>query len=105
MDANGLRFWLLADARHWRARSHALWDDKCRVLRLPSERTLPAPADPMAALAAATSALEAIPRAVDVQGTVAYWNAAANAVVARSHLPGEAVTLALAAAPSDMLVG
>ena len=87
MDANGQHFWLLADARHWRQRSHAEWDEECRVLHLASERSLPAPADPSAALAAATSALERVPRAVDSLGGVAYWNATAGAIVSRSHLP------------------
>lgn len=105
MDANGLRFWLLADARHWRARSHCTYDSACAVLRLASERTLPPPADPTAALAAAASALEVIPRAIDGQGAVAYWNAGANAVVARSYLPNEAITLPLDATPSDIAVG
>lgn len=105
MDANGLGFWLLADARHWRARSHVVWDRECRVLRLASERSLPPPSDPSAALSAAGSALEAIPRALDGQGAVAYWNAAASAVVARSYLPHEAITLPLPATPSDLAVG
>ena len=105
MDANGLRFWLLADARHWRTRTHVVWDAECRVLRLASERSLPAPSDPSAALAAASSALEEIPRAVDAQGAVAYWNLTASAVVARSYLPDEAITLPLEATPSDLVVG
>jgi len=71
MDANGLRFWLLGDARHWRATSHAVWDTHCQVLRLASERTLPAPADAAAAHAAANSAREAVPRTADGQGAVA----------------------------------
>ena len=65
MDANGLRFWMLADAGHWPTRAHAVWDSECRTLQLASERSLPAPADPSAAFAAANSALERIPRAVD----------------------------------------
>lgn len=105
MDANGLRFWLLADARHWRTRSHCVYDSACGVLRLASERSLPAPADPTAALAAASSALEVIPRAIDGQGAVAYWNAGTNAVVARSYLPDEAITLPLDATPRDIAVG
>ena len=30
MDANGLRFWLLADAAHWPSRSHTAWHAECR---------------------------------------------------------------------------
>jgi phage tail-like protein len=105
MDANGQRFWLLGDARHWRFRSHVVWDGECRVLRLASERTLAPLADAAASFAAANTALENIPRAVDSQGAVAHWDVAANAVVARSHLPGEAIALALEATPSDLAVG
>lgn len=105
MDANGLRFWLLGDARHWRRRAHAVWDADCHVLRLASERSLPAPADPTAALATASSALERIPRTVDSLGGVAWWNPGAGAIVARSHLPDEAVSLPLPSTPSDIVVG
>jgi phage tail-like protein len=46
-----------------------------------------------------------VPRAVDELEGVAYWNAGAGAIVARSHLPGEAMPLALAEAPTDLAVG
>ena len=105
MDTNGLRFWLLGDASHWRRRAHAVWDADCHVLRLASERSLPAPADPTAALATATSALERVPRTVDSLGGVAWWNPGAGAIVARSHLPDEAVSLPLPSTPSDIVVG
>ena len=45
MDANGLRFWLLADAAHWPARAHTAWHAECGTLRLASERRLTAPVD------------------------------------------------------------
>jgi phage tail-like protein len=105
MDANGQRFWLLADARHWRSRAHVVWDDACRVLRLAAERSLGIPPDAAASFAVANNALEQVPRAVDAQGAVAHWNQAANAIVARSHLPDEAITLSLEAAPTDLAVG
>src|SRR5262245_22682933 len=38
MDANGLRFWLLADARHWRLGDGATYDVEHRCLRLDSRR-------------------------------------------------------------------
>jgi phage tail-like protein len=104
MDANGLRFWLLADAAHWPSRSHTTWHAGCRTLRLASERRLAAPVDP-AAFAAANTAVEAVPRAADVHGAVARWDAAAGAIVVRSHLPDEAVRLPLPEAPSDLCVG
>ncbi|WP_341679309.1 phage tail protein [Niveibacterium sp. SC-1] len=105
MDANGLRFWLLADDRHWRSRSHVSWDAECKVLRLASERVLPPPADPAAAFAAANAAVDRVPRALDASGCVATWDAAANAVVVRSALPGEAILLALGETPTDLIVG
>lgn len=105
MDANGLRFWMLADAGHWPARAHAVWDAGCRTLQLASERSLPAPADPSAAFAAANSALERIPRAVDQFDAVAYWDEAAGAIAVKSHLPDPAVALPLGQRPSDLCVG
>lgn len=103
MDANGQHFWLLAEDADWRTRRHVRWDARCRALCLASERRLSAP--PADAAAVAAGALEAIPRCLDSSGALAYWNAAAQAVVARSALPGEAVLLPLPEAPSDMAVG
>jgi phage tail-like protein len=104
MDANGQRFWLLADDAHWPARSHTTWHDECRTLRLASERRLVAPVDPVA-FAIANSALEAVPRALDIHDAVARWDTARAAIVVRSHLPDEAVRLPLPEAPSDLCVG
>ncbi|ATE59879.1 phage tail protein [Thauera sinica] len=103
MDANGLRFWLLADDRHWPARSHVDWRGGCRALMLASERTLGEPAADAASIA--VSALERLPRAVDREGATAWWDEAASAIVARSHLPDTALTLALAERPADFAVG
>lgn len=105
MDANGQRFWILADPEHWRSRNRVQWDAGCRVLRLASERTLPPPANPAAANATANTALERVPRTVDDVGSVAYWGTAASAVVARSHLPDQAVRLPLDEAPTDIAAG
>ena len=104
MDANGLRFWLLADAAHWPERAHTAWHAECGTLRLASERHLIAPVD-LNAFAAANTALEAIPRAVDIHDGVARWSGSAGAVVVRSHLPGDAVRLLLPEAPTDLCVG
>ena len=104
MDANGLRFWLLAGEAHWPARVRTTWHADCATLRLASERRLNAPIDP-AAFAAANSALEAVPRAVDRHEGVARWDGAAGAIVVRSHLPGDAVRLPLPEPPTDLCVG
>src|SRR4051812_29703750 len=105
MDANGQRFWMLAEAGHWPARAHAVWDTECRTLQLASERSLPAPASASAAFAAANSALELIPRAVDQFDAVAYWDEAASVIAVKSYLPGPAVALPLTERPSDLCVG
>ena len=104
MDANGQGFWLLADAAHWRSCRHVGYGAGCRALELNSERTLVSPLAAVDAHAQAGSALEAVPRALDEIGALAYWNATAGAIVARSELPGEAVRLPLPQAPSDLLV-
>jgi hypothetical protein len=104
MDANGQRFWLLADAAHWPSRSHTSWHAECRTLRLASERRLSAPVD-SGAFAAANSALEVIPRAVDLNDAVARWDPTAGAILVRSHLPGDAVAFPLPVTPSDLAVG
>jgi phage tail-like protein len=103
MDANGLRFWMLAEAAHWPSRAHAAWHGGCGTLRLASERRLIAPVD-AAAFTAANAALEAIPRALDIHGGVARWSGTAGAIVVRSHLPGDAVLLPLSEAPNDLAV-
>lgn len=110
MDANGARFWMLADARHFVARRHAVWDKACRVLRLASERTLTPALPPADAFAAAQAALEQVPRAVDALESVARWDAASGTVIAASRLPGDAAAsevtlLSLAEPPRDLCTG
>ena len=105
MDANGQRFWMLGAAAHWPARAHVMWDEPCRALQLASERSLPPPADPSAAFAAANSALEVVPRALDQYDAVAYWDEAASAIAVKSYLPDPAVALVLTDRPSDFCVG
>ena len=103
MDANGQRFWLLADDRHWPGRAHVDYRAGCRALRLASERTLSAPVANAAAIAA--TALERLPRSIDRHGAIARWDEAAMAIVAVSHLPEVATLLPLAERPQDFAVG
>lgn len=103
MDANGLRFWLLADDGHWPTRSHVEWRSGCRALRLASERTLGQPAADAASTA--VSALERLARAVDREGATAWWSEADSAIVARSYLPDAAIVLPLAERPADFAAG
>ncbi|MEC5385345.1 phage tail protein [Uliginosibacterium sp. H3] len=105
MDANGQRFWLLGDARHFPAVQHAAWNPECRVLRLASERALSPALSSGDAFTAAQAALEAVPRAIDELEGVASWDAATSTIVASSYLPGTAPILPLAAAPSDLCAG
>lgn len=109
MDANGQRFWLLADAAHFPARAHVVWDASCRALRLASERLLVPALTPSQAFARAQSALEGVPRAVDGFECVASWQGnqgdTGGAVIAHSHLPEEATLLTLDVAPRDLCSG
>jgi phage tail-like protein len=107
-DANGLRWWQLADATAWPDRRHAVFDAAaaCGVptLHLASERVL-LPALPAAeAFAVAQAALDAAPRAVDALECVASWDAAIAGVVVRSALPDDALLLSLSETPTDMAV-
>ena len=125
MDANGLRFWQLADAGAWPDRQHAhigglslpgsaaggtdapaasTGSRACRVLRLASERTL---IDALAAADAFTlaqAALEEVPRAIDALGSVASWDAATTSVVVHSVLPDDIELTTLEATPTDLCV-
>ena len=60
MDANGLRFWMLADDKHWPERSNTRWNSGCRALELASFRSLPAIADPTGLFAQANSGNEVL---------------------------------------------
>ena len=102
MDANGLRFWLLGEARHFVDVQHASWDATCQRLRLNSERTLTAVLSAADALAAAQAALASVPRAIDALECVARWDAASQSVLVHSSLPDDAVLLPLATTPTDL---
>lgn len=105
MNAAGARFWLLGEAAHWRGRRHAAWDDACRTLHLASERELRPALGEAEAFTHAQQALEQLPRAVDEAECVARWDAAAQAVVVHSALPGQAVLMPLAEGPRDLCHG
>ncbi len=105
MDANGLRFWLLGEARHFPAVQHTAWDATCGRLRLNSERTLVAALDVAAAQSTAQAALAQVPRAIDALECVARWDDASSAVLVHSSLPDDAVLLPLPAPPTDLCAG
>jgi len=74
MDANGLKFWLLADKSHWHLAGEppALeYDSSRRSLRLARQRR---DLDLTEDRAEAQSRLEKIPRARDAHGNLAWWD-------------------------------
>ena len=97
MDANGLKFWMLADAGDWNTWGNPAplqYDGVRRSLRLASERLLPLsianPADDEA-----DPLLERVPSSVDPWGTFASWDAGRKAVVASGARDGDTVIVDL----------
>ncbi|RMH34157.1 MAG: hypothetical protein D6690_11165, partial [Nitrospirae bacterium] len=82
MDANGLRFWMLADETHWRHRVNVHYDSHKQVLRLaerrPTRHIEPSPAW----LGIAESRLAIVPQTRDAFGHRAWWDSARQAIVA-----------------------
>lgn len=103
MDANGLRFWLIADDHHWSLDSDVQYDDGRRSLRLASERAFPllAEAEAPSVEIEASGRIEQVPRAMDRYGTSAYWDAGEKKVMARSALPNDVDIYQ--SAPGDMV--
>ena len=114
MDANGQRFWMLADRRDWLEAPGLAWDDERRSLRLASERAarkrdLPVlDAGWVALRDRARELLERVPKARDRHGTFAGWDAATRRVVAAGAGPGPVPVYALGqagASPTDLALG
>lgn len=112
MDANGLKHWLLADVHHWRIEgdSPALgYDLGRRRLRLAGRRTIPVVSDAAAAVVEgqALSRLESVPETMDRLGMRAWWDAAAQAVVATGARPGHLpiIPIPTGPPPSDIAMG
>lgn len=106
MDANGLRFWMLADDAHWHrwTTSDVHYDGERRSLRLASKRaSLQWPDHP----AEAVSALERVPQTLDSFETRARWDAATGTVVASGALAGETAIFVPTGdeVPSDLAMG
>ena len=104
MNANGQRFWLLADREHWTEAPHLRYDGERRSLRLASERAAPAWA---VGRVDAQARLEQVPEARDRYGTRARWSAARRRLVATGALPGEVPILKLRRGmdPTDLALG
>jgi phage tail-like protein len=112
MDANGLRFWMLADRRDWLLQGdppHLHYDQERRSLRLASERLLP-PLTPSEAPEVRTEAearLMLIPHTRDRFGTWAFWDAERRLIMAAGAGPEPTPLFApmLPGDPSDLAVG
>lgn len=127
MDANGVRFWMLADlyrrgtdgsvARSGGAPMFADWmpvgvpshldfDEARRGLRLASERGGPRVVPPPDARTVATQLLDLVPRCRDAYGTYAAWRPEAGRIMAGGAADGEVpLEVALAGPPTDLAMG
>ena len=85
MDANGLRFWMLAENADWHrwhdssAPPTTEYDVRRRTLRLANQRAAAKRPDD---LSAATSRLARVPAAMDAFGTRAFWSTSAGKIMA-----------------------
>jgi len=91
MDANGLRFWMLATAEQWTPvndQPPLQYDGQCRRLRLASERLLPQWSHSAIELeSTALSRLEQVPQTLDGYGTRAFWEPTSGKILATGALP------------------
>jgi hypothetical protein len=100
MDANGLKFWMLADERDWRCADGQLqYDRPSKRLRLALQS--PAPNWPVAEAGAAAQLLDRVPQSTDRFGTRAFWSPSDNRVMATGAAPGN---VALYEAPAGATV-
>lgn len=93
MDANGLRFWMLAEQRHWQITSDPpllAYNRARQSIQLANQRQPAALSDATAsgAEAVASSRLEQCPQARDPFETRAYWDGASSRIMATGALPG-----------------
>lgn len=106
MDANGLRFWMLADRTHWAIDSTLHYEDERGSLQLASQRLLP-PLPNNTDDTEAIARLERIPQTLDSFGNRAYWDGATRRIVATGVQPS-AVGLVIPAideTPTDLAMG
>ena len=92
MDANGQRFWLLADERHWTQATgptEVEYDTERRHLRL--ARRQPARPEWSEDEIEALSRLDRVPSSIDAYGTRARWDEDAGVVVAEGAASGAVV--------------
>jgi phage tail-like protein len=95
MDANGLRFWMIASAHQWRTASlhpdsgpaHTEYDQEHHGLRLASERNLASVSAREPNESNAFAALQMPPETEDGVGNRAFWDGKEGAVMATGALP------------------
>ena len=114
MDANGLRFWMLATAQQWtktKDRPPLQYDEQCRRLRLASERLLPqwsqsTSIEPTLE-ATAIAHLEQVPQTLDSYGTRAFWEPTSGKILATGALPRSVPIFTPEASnpPTDLVMG
>ncbi len=106
MEANGLRFWMLADRCDWQFESRAAYDHARRSVHLQSVSQRELTAAPVA-FAEANSQREIVPRARDAYGTFAYWDAIRHQIMASGALSGAVPIFAPLSGewPTDLAMG
>ena len=114
MDANGLRFWMLANAEQWTILGdppQLQYDQQCHRLRLASERLLPqwsqsTPINPTLE-STALSRLEQVPQTLDSYGTRAFWEPTSGKILATGALPRSVPIFTPEASnpPTDLVMG
>ena len=109
MDANGLRFWMIADAAQWHLgdSSNVEYDTECKTLRLASERASSPGIDSVPDETRSRSLVEISPQTIDAFGMRAFWDDAQKAVVATGARPGNVPILLppVDSWPSDLAIG
>src|SRR4051794_7875200 len=86
MDANGLKFWMLADQADWSLESDAVeFETASRTVHLARHQEVTVfPADELVAEAR----LDVVPQSLDQFGTRAFWSTSLNSVIATGAAPG-----------------
>lgn len=112
MDANGLRFWMLAEERHWQIEGDPpllSYNRARQSIQLASQRQPVAfsDADVAGAEGDAAARLEQCPQARDNFETRAYWDGAQSRVMATGALPGAVPIFAppVGALVTDLVLG
>jgi phage tail-like protein len=106
MDANGLKFYMLADERDWKfADERMQYDRVSRLLRLALQRPMPSwsAAEP----GVAAKLLDRVPQSIDRFGTRAFWSATDGKVMATGTAGGNVplLTPPTGHTPTDIAIG